>query len=114
VADRLVVDVSDLPPGGLREVTIGDRAVLLCNAGGSFHAIENRCPHAAVPLGDGQLVGHVLECPYHGGTLDVRDGSPQSLPIRKPVATFAVRKVEGGIEIDPGAPGGVGGHPCTT
>jgi nitrite reductase/ring-hydroxylating ferredoxin subunit len=95
-------------------VTIGDRAVLLCNAGGSFHAIENRCPHAAVPLGDGQLVGHVLECPYHGGTLDVRDGSPQSLPIRKPVATFAVRKVEGGIEIDPGAPGGVGGHPCTT
>jgi hypothetical protein len=45
VADRLVVDVSDLPPGGLREVTIGDRAVLLCNAGGSFHAIENRCPH---------------------------------------------------------------------
>jgi nitrite reductase/ring-hydroxylating ferredoxin subunit len=46
VADRLVVDVSDLPPGGLREVTIGDRAVLLCNAGGSFHAIENRCPHA--------------------------------------------------------------------
>jgi nitrite reductase/ring-hydroxylating ferredoxin subunit len=102
VADRLVVDVSDLPPGGLREVTIGDRAVLLCNAGGSFHAIENRCPH------------HVLECPYHGGTLDVRDGSPQSLPIRKPVATFAVRKVEGGIEIDPGAPGGVGGHPCTT
>jgi 3-phenylpropionate/trans-cinnamate dioxygenase ferredoxin subunit len=113
VTDRLVVDVSDLPPGGLREVTIGDRAVLLCNAGGSFHAIENRCPHAA-PLAKGRLAGHLLECPYHGGTLDVRDGSPQSPPIRKPVATFSVRAVEGGIEIDPGAPGGAGGHACTT
>ena len=51
---------------------------------------------------------------YHGGTLDVRDGSPLSLPIRKPVATFAVRAVEGGIEIDPGSPGHAGGPPCTT
>jgi nitrite reductase/ring-hydroxylating ferredoxin subunit len=114
VTDRLVVDVSDLAPGGLREVKIGERAVLVCNAGGSIHAIENRCPHAAVPLGHGRLVGHVLECPYHGGTLDVRDGSPRSLPIRKPVATFAVREVEGGVEIDPGSPGGAAGHPYTT
>ena len=114
MAERRVVDVSDLPPGGLREVTIGDRAVLICNAGGRFHAIESRCPHAAVSLAEGRLEGHVLECPYHGGTLDVRDGSPQSLPIRRPVATFAVRAVEGGIEIDPGAPGGAGGPACTT
>ena len=114
MAERLVVDVSDLRPGGLREVTIGGRAVLICNAGGRFHAIESLCPHAAVSLAQGRLEGHVLECPYHGGTLDVRDGSPLSLPIRKPVATFAVRDVEGGIEIDPGVPGRAGGDPCTT
>ena len=50
-----------------------------------------------------QLEGTVLECPFHGGKLDVRDGSPQRPPIRRPAATYPVRRVEGGFDIDLGA-----------
>ena len=32
------------------------------------------------------LAGCILECPVHGGRLDVRDGSPQRHPIRRPCA----------------------------
>jgi nitrite reductase/ring-hydroxylating ferredoxin subunit len=66
--------------------------LLLCNVGGTPHAIEDRCPHAFARLSEGRLEGHVLECPLHGGKLDVRDGQPLAPPIRRPVRTFAVRR----------------------
>lgn len=97
---RVFVEVSDLPPGGLRAVEAGGRKLLVCNAGGTYYALENRCPHAAIPLDAGRLDGFALECPLHGGKLDVRDGSPQGHPIRRAAATFPVRSVDGGIEIE--------------
>jgi len=96
----VVVDVSGLEPGELRAIEAGERQVLLCNVAGEYFALENRCPHAEMPLVGGRLEGAVLECPLHGGKLDVRDGSPQQLPIRRHVVTFPVRQVAGGIEID--------------
>ena len=99
-----VVDVAGLPPGGLLPVKVGERKVLVCRVGDEYFAIENFCPHATVPLSRGRLEGCELECPFHGGKLDVRSGSPVHPPIRRPVATFAVRPVAGGLEIDTRAP----------
>jgi nitrite reductase/ring-hydroxylating ferredoxin subunit len=99
VEQWFAVDVADLGAGDLRAVEIGGRKVLVCRAGGAFYALENRCPHAAVELALGQLNGYVLECPLHGGKLDVRDGRPCGQPIRKPAITFAVRGVGTSIEI---------------
>ena len=95
-----VVDVSDLEAGGLRSLELHGREVLLCRVADEIYAIENRCPHAAVPLTRGQLFGHELVCPFHGGRLDVRDGSPVEPPIRRAAGTFAVRRVARGIEIE--------------
>ena len=96
----LFVDVAGLSPGGLRPVESGQHKILVCNADGEFFAIENRCPHIHTPLDTGRLRGCVLECPLHGGKLDVRDGSDLALPIREPARTYLVRRVDGGVEID--------------
>jgi nitrite reductase/ring-hydroxylating ferredoxin subunit len=115
MSGRVVVDVSDLAHGGLRAVEVAGRKLLLCRAEDGVYALENRCPHAFVPLDAGRLRGFLLECPLHGGTLDVRDGSPCGFPIRKPAATFAVRPVEGGVEIDlTSRAEGPREAPCTT
>jgi len=95
-----VVDVSELAPGGLQAVKVGERKVLVCRVGDEYFAIENFCPHATVSLARGRLVGSELECPFHGGKLDVKSGNPVAPPIRRPVATFQVRSVDGGIEVD--------------
>jgi nitrite reductase/ring-hydroxylating ferredoxin subunit len=108
------VDVSDLAPGGLRAVRLGALDVVVCHAEGAYYALENRCPHAFAPLDAGRLVGCLLECPLHGGRIDVRDGSPHAPPIRRQAATFAVRRVAGGIEIDLAERPGAGREPCTT
>ena len=90
------------PPGegGTVCALLRGRSVLVCCVEGRLHAVENRCPHAGAPLDGGRLDGHVLECPLHGGRLDVRDGSPVEVPIRKPVERFAAREgLTGLVEI---------------
>ena len=95
-----VVDVGDLGAGDLRALEVRGRKVLLCRVADEIYAIENVCPHASVPLTRGKLFGHELICPFHGGRLDVRDGSPVEAPIRRAAGTFAVRQVAQGIEIE--------------
>ncbi len=96
----LFVDVGGMAPGELRAVESDAARILVCNALGEFYAIENKCPHIHIPLDAGRLIGCVLECPLHGGKLDVRDGCDLALPIRKPARTYRVTRVDGGIEID--------------
>ena len=87
-------------PGGTRAFEVCSRRLLLCNAGGTFYVIENVCPHVQASLEGGAIEGTLLECPQHGGRIDLRDGRPARPPIRRGVATFAVRSAAAGtIEV---------------
>ena len=67
--------VEDVPPGRGATVELLDGTELaLYNIDGEFHAIENFCPHKGAPLADGQLIGHTVECDWHGWRFDVRTG----------------------------------------
>jgi nitrite reductase/ring-hydroxylating ferredoxin subunit len=78
---------------------IDGHRLLLCNALGEAYVLHNECPHVRVPLAGGRLQGTVLECPLHGGKLDVRDGAVVELPIRKRATCYATRVVEGQLEV---------------
>jgi 3-phenylpropionate/trans-cinnamate dioxygenase ferredoxin component len=87
-------------PGGTRAFEVRSRRLLLCNAGGTPYVIENTCPHVRVSMEGGAIEGTVLECPHHGGRLDLRDGRPVRLPIRRGAQTYAVRAAaDGGLEV---------------
>lgn len=86
-------------PGRTRGFRSGDRDLLLCNVAGDAYVVDDRCPHARTPLSGGRLCGFVLECPLHGGKVDVRDGSPAAPPIRLPVATWPTRRDGDRIEV---------------
>ena len=73
--------------------------LLLCNAQGEPRVLLDECPHAGVALSGGRLQGTILECPLHGGKVDVRDGAPKALPIRRRAPCFPVRWSEGGLEV---------------
>lgn len=95
-----VVSLDELRPGEVTEVAAGNRTVALANVGGELFAVDSVCPHAGGPLGDGQLDGCVLICPWHGWSYDLRTGR-SSVDEDVSVATFAVKVVDGVVWLDP-------------
>jgi nitrite reductase (NADH) small subunit len=69
-----VARVEDVPPGTARIVRAGERELALFNVDGRFYATQNQCLHLKGPLGDGELEGPVVTCPWHGYQYDVRTG----------------------------------------
>ena len=86
-------------PGRVVGFRVGELPLLLCNASGAPFVVKDECPHLRTPLSGGRVRDHLLECPVHGGLVDVRDGSPAGPPIRKPVCTYPVRARDGRIEV---------------
>jgi len=74
--------------------------VVILNVGGTFYALENRCPHAGLPLGDGERAGMTLICPYHGYTYHIKTGRNVDYPDDEtPARTFAVRVEAGRVQV---------------
>ncbi len=64
----------DLADGGMKEVVVEGRKILLARVGGRCYASEGSCPHSGGDLASGRLEGSVVTCPRHGSQFDVSDG----------------------------------------
>ena len=65
---------SELRPGEGKIAEAGGTSLAVFNVGGDFHVIENTCCHRGGPLGEGDLDGTVVTCPWHGWRYDVTSG----------------------------------------
>ena len=88
-----VAQVGDLQPGAGKVVTVKDKTIALFNVDGTFYAIDNTCVHRGGPLGEGEMEGNVVTCPWHGWQYDVKTGVSETNPSAK-VQTYQV-KVDG-------------------
>jgi len=81
-------------------VTVGGRTVGLFYHEGSFHAVDNRCPHMGFPLSDGSVEDGVLTCPWHHARFELSCGDTFD-PFADDVTTFPVEVREGEVYVDP-------------
>ena len=86
-----VTAASELAPGAMRWVVVDRERVLLANVDGAFYALRDACGHRQMQLSKGRLDGHVVECPLHFATFDVRTGKLVSGPASADVPTYEVR-----------------------
>jgi nitrite reductase/ring-hydroxylating ferredoxin subunit len=89
----------------MRCVVVDRERVLLANVEGVFYALRDACGHRGASLVRGTLTGHVIECPLHYATFDVRTGKLLSGPVSADVPTYAVQ-VEGDTVYVERAPSG--------
>jgi nitrite reductase (NADH) small subunit len=59
---------------------VGGKAVALANVQGNFYAISSVCVHRGGPLGQGELAGQIVTCPWHGWQYDVTNGKVVQSP----------------------------------
>jgi len=83
----------DIPEGSGKMIEAGGRTIALFHSDGQFYAIDNACKHRGGPLGEGEVYGTRVVCPWHGWEYDFSTGCSVDDPSMK-LACFAV-KVEG-------------------
>lgn len=93
-----VADLEDLPEGRVRTVTVGRRSLALSHYGGTYGALDNRCPHQGGPLGEGSIERGWLRCPWHGYDYDPLTGKPPEGFDDRP-ACFAIEVRDDGVYV---------------
>lgn len=116
MAEHVVCEVADLPPGERIIVDVSGRSVGVLNVGGTYYALNNVCPHRGAPLCLGTVGGtmlpsdphsyeygrhdQIIRCPWHGWEIDLRTGRPVFDESRARVRTYDVRVVGDSVVID--------------
>ena len=80
----------DIPEGSGKTIQVGSCALALFHSGGRFYAIDNACMHQGGPLGEGEVYGTRVICPWHGWEYDFSTGSNVDDPSMK-LTCFVVK-----------------------
>jgi toluene monooxygenase system ferredoxin subunit len=91
-----VMELDELWEGDLTGVRVGTTDVLLINVDGQVRAYENRCPHQAWPLDEGDLDGRELTCANHLWVFDALTGEGIN-PDNAELTPFPVKIDENGM-----------------
>lgn len=76
-----LANVDDIPLGKGIVVSLPDgREIALFNIDHKIFALDNACPHMGGPLGEGELEGCIVTCPWHGWQFDVKTGACINMP----------------------------------
>jgi 3-phenylpropionate/trans-cinnamate dioxygenase ferredoxin subunit len=95
-----VCSVDDVPKGGTLPVSTGGVEVAIVHGeDGTYYAIYDECSHAEVPLSEGEVDGHTVECWLHGSRFDLRTGKPTGPPATAPVPVYPVEVRDGDVYI---------------
>ena len=86
--------VGEIPPGTGKCVEVNGKEIALFNLDGKFHAIDNTCLHRGGPLGEGEVDGTTVTCPWHGWQYDILTGKNIMDDAGGGVASYEV-KVDG-------------------
>src|SRR5438094_7925963 len=99
-----VAAVGDLATGEGKVVEVEGKTLALFNVGGTYYAIDNACAHRGGPLGEGELDGRVVTCPWHAWRWDVTSGANVNNPAVK-VECYPVLVEGGAVVVDVVLPG---------
>jgi 3-phenylpropionate/trans-cinnamate dioxygenase ferredoxin subunit len=87
-----VAKAGQLPPGRMMLVELGRfERILLVNVNGSYHAVDELCPHSGAALSEGDLYGEVVECPLHSSMFRVKTGEVLTPPASEGLTVYQVR-----------------------
>jgi 3-phenylpropionate/trans-cinnamate dioxygenase ferredoxin component len=94
MSDVRACALADLPEDGAIGVEVQGAPVAIIRVGGELFALLDVCSHEEVPLSEGDVYDHTVECWLHGSCFDLRTGKPTGPPATRPVPTYPVH-IEG-------------------
>ena len=68
---KKVAETEQIPAGTGKVIDVDGNQIAIWNLSGNYFAFQNVCPHRGGPVGEGELEGNVITCPWHGWQFDV-------------------------------------------
>jgi nitrite reductase/ring-hydroxylating ferredoxin subunit len=69
-----IARASELPVGRAKSIRIANRTIALYHTPKGFFASDGTCPHRGGPLGEGDIIGDEIVCPWHLWGFNVHTG----------------------------------------
>jgi len=92
-------DLSDVPPGTMFRLDIGELQIMICNVDGTLYAVNRICTHETADLSTGFLVGAEVTCPLHLSRFDVKTGAVQNPPATVPLKVYKLKTEGTGVYV---------------
>lgn len=94
-----LVATDAVDPNSVVQVTLPGREPLaVYNLNGEYFVTADTCTHGDASLSDGEVLSDgTIECPFHGGSFDIRSGRPCKYPCSIAIATYPVEIRDGQV-----------------
>ncbi len=93
-----VAKVGEIPVGEGRSFAVNGRMVAVFNEDGSYHSIDDFCPHMGASLAGGHMAKGIVSCPWHAWRFCIHDGKWADNPKIK-IDSFATQVVGDEIQV---------------
>ncbi len=90
----------EVAEGEVVKVEAGNLELAVYHVEGQFYVTDNACTHGPGELSEGYLEGHVIECDFHQGCFDIRNGEVVAPPCMIPVTTYKVVPHDSAVVIE--------------
>mgnify|MGYP001360004663 FL=1 len=94
-----ISDLNSIDDHSGKVVMVEDSVIALFKIQDEYFAIDNVCPHRGGSLGDGEVTGVIVSCPWHGWEINCKTGEAVENPNIK-VKRYEIIKKEDGIYIE--------------
>ena len=80
----------EVEEGSILKVETEGLELAVYHAEGTFYVTDDACTHGPGSLSEGYLEGHHIECDFHNGVFDIRDGAVVAPPCIVALKTYTV------------------------
>ncbi|MDA4125505.1 MAG: Rieske 2Fe-2S domain-containing protein [Thaumarchaeota archaeon] len=94
-----VAEANEIEDGGSKVVQVDGKMLAIFRVKDQFFVLNNACLHRGGPLGEGDLDGYQITCPWHGWSYDVRTGAFGIIPPLK-VKSYPARREGSSIMVE--------------
>ena len=85
----------EVAPATVIKVETEGLELAVYNLDGEFYVTDDHCTHGPGSLSEGEIMGDVIECNFHGGCFNIKTGEVVEPPCVIPIRTYPT-EVEGG------------------
>ena len=96
---QTIASTADIPLNKSLAVEHQGLRLLVCNSGGEFVVIENRCSHQDQPLERGRIRNGYIFCPVHGMRFRLATGEALGQLTRIPLRRFECRVQDDVVQV---------------